>query len=104
MLQSLADLFRTIYRATDKCCRYGAEEFAIIPPESSSHDAVMRADELRSEVKSLRLRHKKPTLGPLTILVGVAAFPEHALTADDERETMKQAFSIGATFFPQKPW
>lgn len=52
MLQSLADLFRTFFRATDKCWRYVAEEFAIIPRESSSHDAVMRADELRSEVKT----------------------------------------------------
>jgi diguanylate cyclase (GGDEF)-like protein/PAS domain S-box-containing protein len=83
VLQSLADLFRTFFRATDICCRYGGEEFAIILPESSSEDAVIRADTLRSEVKSLRLQHKKQTLGPLTLSVGVAAFPEHGLTADE---------------------
>jgi len=83
VLQSLADLFRTFFRATDICCRYGGEEFAIILPESSSHDAAIRADALRSEVKRLRLQYKKQTLGQLTLSVGVAAFPEHGSTSVD---------------------
>ncbi len=83
VLQSLADLFRTFFRATDICCRYGGEEFAIILPESSSCDAVIRADALRSEVKSLRLHYKKQTVGQLTVSVGVAAFPEHGSTSTE---------------------
>jgi diguanylate cyclase (GGDEF)-like protein len=83
VLQSLADLFRNFFRSTDICCRYGGEEFAIILPESSSHDALIRADGLRSEVKRLRLQYKKQNLGPLTISAGVAAFPEHGLTPDE---------------------
>jgi diguanylate cyclase (GGDEF)-like protein/PAS domain S-box-containing protein len=81
VLQSLADLFRNFFRATDICCRYGGEEFAIILPESSSQDAAIRADVLRSEVKSLRLQYKKQPLGQLTLSVGVAAFPEHGSTS-----------------------
>jgi diguanylate cyclase (GGDEF)-like protein/PAS domain S-box-containing protein len=81
VLQSLADLFRNFFRATDICCRYGGEEFAIILPESSSHDAAIRADALRSEVKRLRLQYKKQTIGQLTLSVGVAAFPEHGSTS-----------------------
>jgi len=83
VLQSLADLFRNFFRATDICCRYGGEEFAIILPESSSQDAAIRADALRSEVKRLRLQYKKQTLGQLTLSVGVAAFPEHVSTSLD---------------------
>jgi diguanylate cyclase (GGDEF)-like protein/PAS domain S-box-containing protein len=83
VLQSLADLFRSFFRTTDICCRYGGEEFAIILPESSSRDAALRADALRSEVKSLRLQYKKETLGQLTLSVGVAAFPEHGSTSRD---------------------
>jgi diguanylate cyclase (GGDEF)-like protein/PAS domain S-box-containing protein len=83
VLQSLADLFRDFFRATDICCRYGGEEFAIILPESSSQDAAIRADALRSEVKRLRLQYKKQTLGQLTLSAGVAAFPEHGLTSLD---------------------
>jgi diguanylate cyclase (GGDEF)-like protein/PAS domain S-box-containing protein len=82
VLQSLADLFRTFFRGTDLCCRYGGEEFAIILPESSSQDAAIRAEALRSEVKRLRLQYKKQTLGPLTLSAGVAAFPEHGSTSE----------------------
>lgn len=82
VLRSLADLFRNFFRATDICCRYGGEEFAIILPESTSQLAAVRADALRSEVKSLRLQYKKQPLGPLTISVGVAAFPEHGSTSE----------------------
>jgi len=83
VLQALADLFRAFFRSTDMCCRYGGEEFAVILPESSSRDAAIRADALRSEVKNLRLQYKKQTLGPLTLSAGVAAFPEHGSTSDE---------------------
>jgi diguanylate cyclase (GGDEF)-like protein/PAS domain S-box-containing protein len=83
VLQSLADLFRNFFRATDICCRYGGEEFAIILPESTSQDAAIRADALRTEVKNLRLQYKKQSLGQLTLSVGVAAFPEHGSTSEE---------------------
>ncbi len=83
VLQSLADLFRSFFRTTDMCCRYGGEEFAIVLPESSSQDAVIRADALRSEVKNLRLHYKKQSLGPLTLSAGVAAFPEHGSSSEE---------------------
>jgi len=81
VLQSLADQFRNFFRATDICCRYGGEEFAIILPESTSQDAAIRANTLRLEVKSLRLQYKKQSLGQLTLSVGVAAFPENGSTS-----------------------
>lgn len=83
VLQSLADLFRSFFRATDICCRYGGEEFAIILPESSSKDAAIRADALRAEVKRLRLQYKRQPLGPLSLSAGVAAFPEHGSTSEE---------------------
>ncbi len=83
VLQSLADLFRTFFRSTDICCRYGGEEFAIVLPESSSEDAAARAEALRAEVKRLRLKYKKQTLGSLSLSAGVAAFPVHASSSDE---------------------
>jgi diguanylate cyclase (GGDEF)-like protein/PAS domain S-box-containing protein len=83
VLQSLADAFRNFFRATDICCRYGGEEFAIILPESTSRHAALRADALSAEVKSLRMNYKKQPLGQLTLSVGVAAFPEHGSTSDE---------------------
>ena len=83
VLQSLADLFRNFFRTTDICCRYGGEEFAIILPESSSRDAVIRANALRSDVRRMRLHYKKQPLGQLTLSIGVAAFPEHGSTSEE---------------------
>lgn len=83
VLQSLADLLRTFFRATDICCRFGGEEFAIILPESSAQDAAARANGLRSKIKSLRLQYKHQNLGPLSLSAGVAAFPEHASGPDE---------------------
>jgi diguanylate cyclase (GGDEF)-like protein/PAS domain S-box-containing protein len=83
VLQSLADLFRSFFRTTDICCRYGGEEFAVILPESTAPDAAIRANALRSEVKGLRLHYKEQSLGQLTVSVGVAAFPEHGSTAEE---------------------
>jgi diguanylate cyclase (GGDEF)-like protein len=80
VLNSIADLFRGFFRATDICCRYGGEEFAIILPESSAENAATRADALRSDVKNLRLQYKNQTLGQITLSAGVAAFPEHGST------------------------
>jgi diguanylate cyclase (GGDEF)-like protein/PAS domain S-box-containing protein len=81
VLQSLANLFRNFFRASDICCRYGGEEFAIVLPESSSEDAAIRADGLRAAVKNLRLQYKKQTLGTLSLSIGIAVFPEHCSTS-----------------------
>ena len=59
------------------------EEFAIILPESTARDAATRADDLRSEVKNLRLPYKKQFLGFLSVSVGVAAFPENGSTSQE---------------------
>lgn len=90
VLQSIADLFRSFFRATDICCRYGGEEFAIVLPESSARDAATRADALRLEVKNMRLEYKKQTLGPITLSAGVAAFPEHGTTSAELLEVADQ--------------
>ena len=83
VLQSLADLLCTFFRATDICCRFGGEEFAIILPESSAQEAADRANALRYKVKSLRLQYKHENLGPLSLSAGVASFPENASASDE---------------------
>ena len=81
VLQSLADLLRKFFRASDVCCRHGGEEFAIILPDSSLQNAVVRATSLRTEVKRLNLFYDNQNLGSVTVSIGVAAFPEHGSSA-----------------------
>ena len=81
VLQCLAHLLRKFFRASDVCCRHGGEEFAIILPDSSLQNAVVRATSLRTEVKRLNLIYDKQNLGSVTVSIGVAAFPEHGSNA-----------------------
>lgn len=82
VLKSIADLLRTFFRASDICCRYGGEEFAIILPDSSLQNAVVRANALRTEAKRLDLNYDGQNLGAITVSAGVATFPEHGSSSE----------------------
>jgi diguanylate cyclase (GGDEF)-like protein/PAS domain S-box-containing protein len=83
VLRSIAELTRSFFRASDICCRYGGEEFAVILPEMTSATAAARADALRTEVKHLELRHLDKALGEISISVGIASFPEHGMNGEE---------------------
>jgi diguanylate cyclase (GGDEF)-like protein/excisionase family DNA binding protein len=61
-------------RSDDKVYRYGGDEFAIILPGSSAADAARVGERVRRAVASLTADERMP----VTITVGVAAFPEDA--------------------------
>jgi diguanylate cyclase (GGDEF)-like protein len=69
VLQSIADLMRNFFRGVDVVCRCDGEEFAVILPESSPHDAAKRADQFRAGVKGHKLKYGETRLGPLSISV-----------------------------------
>lgn len=83
VLRSMAEVFRQYFRGDDVVCRYGGEEFAVILPESTAKDAVVRANELREETKKLLLKHQGRTLDPVSISAGIASFPEHGSTSEE---------------------
>ena len=87
VLQSLADLLRTFFRAYDVCCRHGGEEFAVILPDSSLLNATVRANALRTEVKRINLSYDNQNLGPITVSIGVATFPEHGSSSEELLKT-----------------
>jgi diguanylate cyclase (GGDEF)-like protein len=76
-----AALLRNL-RREDVACRFGGEEFVLVLPEASLPDAERRAEELRGEIKRLRVSDKGRLLGPVTISIGLAAYPEHGLAGD----------------------
>jgi len=77
LLRELAGVLKSRVRDGDIACRYGGEEFVLILPEASLELARRRAEELREEVKRLRVSHRGRVIGPITVSVGVAAFPDH---------------------------
>ena len=82
VLCALADLLRLKTRGSDIVCRYGGEEFVLILPDAALEPAAQRMEELRREVKLLTIQHNGQQLDPLTISIGVEAFPTHGHTAE----------------------
>jgi diguanylate cyclase (GGDEF)-like protein len=77
VLRLLAELLRSTVRASDTVCRVGGEEFAVILPSCDATDALGLADRL----KDVLLSTPAESVGEITLSVGVAFGPEHAMNA-----------------------
>jgi diguanylate cyclase (GGDEF)-like protein len=82
-LRELGSYLRMQVRGEDVACRYGGEEFMLILPEASFEVTRERAEQVREGVKQLRLRHGGQALSPLTLSLGIAAFPADGATPAD---------------------
>ena len=73
VLQSIALLLQEFTRETDLACRYGGEEFAVILPDTSIEGALNIGENMRQNVRDLRITHKlSQTADYITISLGVA--------------------------------
>jgi diguanylate cyclase (GGDEF)-like protein len=81
LLRAIAGLLQVSLRKEDIACRYGGEEFVLVLPEAALPDAARRAEQIREAVKAMTVPHRNLHLGPVTVSIGVAAFPEHGIDA-----------------------
>ena len=82
LLREFGHLLRTRLRAEDIVCRYGGEEFLLIMPETTLAATLERAETLRTDCKTLTVRHYGQVLGAVTISIGVALYPDHGATGE----------------------
>src|SRR5437870_3027060 len=75
ILRSLADALRSIVRASDIVCRLGGEEFAIVMTSRDAQHAERLARRLVQQVAAAEFE----PAGRITISVGLARGPEHAM-------------------------
>ncbi len=80
MLKVIGAFLPTQVRREDVVCRYGGEEFTIILPGASLEASAERARKVLEAVRALRVKHDRDVLGPVTLSMGVAAFPRHGST------------------------
>ncbi len=80
LLRSLGELLRRNVRGEDVACRWGGEEFAVLLPEATLEGTRGRAEELREVVKELKVPYQDRVLGPITVSLGVAVFPDQGLS------------------------
>jgi diguanylate cyclase (GGDEF)-like protein len=75
LLRFLAEALRAIVRPEDIICRLGGEEFAVLMDGCGGDDAVRVAERVQSRLAAVDF----PGIGRMTVSVGLALGPEHAM-------------------------
>jgi diguanylate cyclase (GGDEF)-like protein len=75
LLRLLADTLRGCVRPDDVVCRLGGEEFGVVMRSCDGGDATLVADRLVERLAELDI----PAVGTLTVSIGIALGPEHAM-------------------------
>ncbi|MFZ5800473.1 MAG: GGDEF domain-containing response regulator [Candidatus Omnitrophota bacterium] len=82
LLRQLSQIFSQAVRCVDMVFRYGGEEFVVLLPQTPRHGAVVVGN---------RILHLVARKTPITVSIGVAAFPEDAMTRDEIIDCADQA-------------
>lgn len=77
VLRAVGRYLLSLARAEDIPCRYGGEEFVLVMAHASPATVRERAERLRAGVQALVIEHDGREIGPITLSVGIAMFPEH---------------------------
>ncbi|MEW6728343.1 MAG: GGDEF domain-containing protein [Pseudomonadota bacterium] len=88
VLVKVARLVRSLLREGDVLLRYGGEEFMVILPGASCHDAKTLAQRLRHAVEDLVVTHGEQSFR-VTVSIGAASYPE--MNADTQEQFVHTA-------------
>jgi len=84
LLRGLAELLRRQLRPSDRCCRYGGEEFVVAMPNTTREEGLRIAERIRSAVEGEPFAHReKQPGGRVTISGGLAVLPHDGNSAAD---------------------
>jgi diguanylate cyclase (GGDEF)-like protein len=75
LLRFLAEALRATIRPEDVVCRLGGEEFAMVMVDCGGEDAVRVSERIQSRLAAVDF----PGIGRMTVSVGLALGPEHAM-------------------------
>lgn len=90
VLQEVSATMADAIRSADIVCRIGGEEFAMLLPETDSAGARLVAERVRESVAALSI----PGVGTVTVSIGVASVPEHAVDRDELMEAADRALYL----------
>lgn len=83
VLRDLGRFLESQLRTYDIACRFGGEEFILILPGSSVENATRHAERIRTGMKDVAFASEGKPIGPLTISIGVAAYPADGETTEE---------------------
>ena len=76
ILKHIADKLIKTVRSADIVCRYGGDEFAIVCPNISSLSGLQLAEQVRSNIESMRFTVDNTQIST-TLSIGVSNFPDN---------------------------
>jgi diguanylate cyclase (GGDEF)-like protein len=80
ILRSVGQCMRAVSRGDDIVVRYGGDEFVLMMSNASQEVVWQRAQLIRQRARSLEIGVDGQQLGPVTLSVGIALFPDHGDT------------------------
>lgn len=83
LLKEVAKVLQRFVRGGDVTSRYGGEEFVLMCPETSLSTMAERVNQLREELRALRLHHLNRPLGTVSASIGLAVYPTHGSTPEE---------------------
>jgi diguanylate cyclase (GGDEF)-like protein len=91
VLRDLGGFLKENVREVDVPCRYGADEFALLLPDTSLAACRRRAEHLHAMIRDLSLQDGHAHMRRITVSMGVAACPDQGETMCDLMEAAKAA-------------
>ena len=83
VLKTIAELLRNNIRKIDIAARYGGEEFALILAETDKQAASFVANKIKNLIEKQKFAYEETQPnGKLTISMGIATFPDDAISLD----------------------
>lgn len=90
-LHEVGEIMRESVRATDVLARYGGDEFVAVLPETDCQGALAIAERIRKAIEGHVFLRGQGLRATITASLGVASFPEHALTPEGLIQKADQA-------------
>jgi len=87
VLRFLAETAKAALRPSDRCYRFGGEEFVVLLPELDAATAYPAAERLRGALE----RTPSPAGRPVTVSIGLAEFPADGVTPEQVFEAADEA-------------
>jgi diguanylate cyclase (GGDEF)-like protein len=82
VLKVIANVLRSAVREVDIPCKYSAQHFAVILPQTNSAGAALVAERIRQRIGNQAISHNWQSFS-VTASLGVAAYPAHAQEYDE---------------------
>jgi len=82
ILRSVGRCVASLSRGEDLAARYDSDIFALMMANASRQIVWQRADLIRERARNLEIGDDAQQLGPITLSVGIAIFPEHGASTE----------------------